>query len=314
MPSPVRQPNNVMRYHRSSRAFTLIEIMVAVFIGMVLLSVFLSYAPAALLQRAINREDEELNRLAAAFTLSLERDDLATENLSAVVGQVPAGVTPTAFSTSLVTPTTTATNDWFAKLGKVQGITVLPGTAPTRAQQPELARIVLNDRNRPRYLFVGPTAGEPNQQRFIICSVLADDALTLPPYSAASEFFEALWNHNFDTGAQGLPSYWTANLPADTQIAWSDGASDASNLSRLRIKRIVVPKFVVSVNNNHATISCWVYWNGNPGVQFAANTGAAVTNPIISGRQIRVTVGMTEATAVEKYRLNIRKNVSVTVE
>lgn len=296
-----------------SAGFSLIEILVCSFIVLILLSAALSFGPAALLQRAIDAEEAELGRLEAAFKLSLESSDFASTNLSAMPGELPGGGTATSFTSSLAAPTTTATNDWFAKLAHVQGITVQPGTAPTRQAQPALARIVLNDRGNPRYGFAAPT--ETDRQRFIICSVLGEPALTLPPYSATAAYFDALWNHDFNTNALTLPLYWSANLTTAQQTAWAGGEGGSSNLPRVRMRRISIPKFIVTVNNNHATSGCWVYWNGGGSrLQSLPGSGVLSTAGILEGRQVVVAIGSSEATAVEKYRINIRKHTSITVE
>jgi prepilin-type N-terminal cleavage/methylation domain-containing protein len=298
---------------RLSRGFTLIELLVCAFIMLILLSIGLSYAPSMLLQRAIDREDAELKKLSALFILSEESTDYAATNVTAVTGEVPSGVTATTFSTALTTPVTTATTDWFAKLANLQGISVSAGTAPTRTAQPALANILLNERGNPRYCFAAPA--ETDRQRFIICSIIGESALTLPTYAATSAFFDSLWNTDFNTNALALPSYWVTNLTATQQTAWSGAQGGGSHLPRVRVVRIAVPKFTLTVNNNHATTYCWVYWNGGGGrMQCDPGSGVSVSSYILEGRQVSVTFGATEATATEKYRINIRKNTSVTVE
>jgi type II secretory pathway pseudopilin PulG len=306
--------NKRQRYFDAASGFSLIELLVCSFIMMILLSAALSLGPAALLQRAIDAEDLELNRLEAAFLLSLESSDFDGTNLSAIPGELPMGGIATAFSSSLAIPTATAANDWFCKLAKVQGIAVDTRISPTRSAQPALSRILLNGRDNPRYCFIGPA--DDDRQRFILCSILGETALTFPSNCSDPLFFNALWNADFNTNATQLPEYWTTNLTALQQAAWTGAQGGGSNLPRVRLRRITIPKFSVTVNNNHATSGCWVYWNEGR-LESLAGTGVKLTpihNAILEGRQVVVKIGATELAALEKYRINLRKNTSVTVE
>jgi prepilin-type N-terminal cleavage/methylation domain-containing protein len=311
-------PNQRRGFSRGTAGFSLIELLVCSFILLILLSAALSLGPTTLLQRAIDAEDSELSRLETSFTLSLESSDFNGTNLSAIPGELPTGGFATAFSSSLAIPTGTAANDWFAKLAKVQGIIAQIGVAPTRAAQPALAKILLNGRDNPRYCFVAPA--EDDRQRFILCSILGETALTLPSNCSDPAFFDALWNADFNTNALGLPGYWITNLTAPQQAAWTGAQGGGSNLPRVRLRRITIPKFSVTVNNNHPTSGCWVYWNeGGKRLESLPGTGVTPTATsakiaILEGRQVVVKIGATELAALEKYRINLRKNTSVTVE
>lgn len=295
------------------RGFTLVEIMVVMSIVLVLATIMLRDTPARILQGQIDAEEALLDSFVADINRSFESTDYADRNIAAFAGTIPGTDSPTSFSTSLATPTNTASNDWFAKIGRLRGVTPAIGSAPSTSAQPELARIVFNDRGRTRYLFAGPTT-EGDHQRFLLVSILGDDALTLPTYSSSSTWFDAIWNHNFDTDQASLPSYWGSNLSADQQSAWLDGIGDGSNLRRLRLRRIVLPKFTVTINNNHTSENAYVYYNGALGMTTVAGEGTETTGPIYQGRRIVVQLGTSAGTAVQRYDWILRKDSTVTVE
>ena len=96
--------------------------------------------------------------------------------------------------------------------------------------------------------------------------------------------------------------------------AWTQGSGGLTQIHRLCIRRIVLPKFTVTVNNNHATDSAFISFNNTtPAFTAPANSGANVTPEILGGRLITINRG-TSLPGVEALRFRLRENATITVQ
>lgn len=299
-------------YRRVLRAFSLLEIVLVLFV-LGILATAMTPAVRDIIEN--NRREGELrtlDELADTITASFENTDLTNLNLAALPGTVGVTETPTQFSTSTVdSPTTTANSDWFAKVARLRGITPQIGTAPT--VQPELARIVFNGLGNPRLLIAAPN--ESGRQRFLILSLMArTDQLTLPAYETNSTWFDSIWNHDWENSTAQLPSLWPTRLTATQATAWTDGNGGLTQVHQLCVRRIVLPKYRVTVNNNHPTESAFVTFNNVPAAFTSpANSGASVTPEILGGRLVSIHRGST-APGVESLRFHVRENTTITLQ
>ena len=159
-------------------------------------------------------EARSLDELAATITGSFQSTDLTNLNLAALPGMIGPGDSPTAFSSSTSTAySNTAATDWFAKVARQRGITPQVGNPPTATVQPELARIAFNRTGNPRLLFAAPD--ETGRQRFLLVSLTAPATqLVLPAYENSTAWFDAFWNHDWESRGAGLPAYWSGRLTA----------------------------------------------------------------------------------------------------
>lgn len=299
---------------RPVRAFSLLEIVLVLFVlGIVAAAV----APS--LREVIERgrrdaEANALQELARAIESTFDATDLTGENVAAVAGSIGPSDVATRFSTSTsATSATTAAADWFAKVARAKGITPQIGAAPTAAAQPALAQIAFNALGNPRLLFAGPL--EAGRQRFLLVSLAARSGLlALPPYEANAAWFNALWNHDWESRTSPLPAYWNARLAPAQVAAWTAGGGGLTQVHRLCVRRIVLPRFTVTVNNNHPADSAFVSFN-NVSSAFTAppNSGANVTPEILGGRLITIHRG-TSLPGVEALRFRLRENATITVQ
>lgn len=300
-------------YHRR-HGFTLLEIVLVLFI-LGLLTAAMAPAVRDIIERG-QREAEArtLDELAATVTASFENTDLTNLNIAALPGTIGTADTATAFcATTSGGHATTATNDWFAKLGRLRGLSPQIGVAPSPAAQPELARLAFNSLGNARYLFAAPA--ESGRQRFILVSLVAPAGrLALPAYENNSAWFDAIWNHDWESRTAGLPAYWGSRLTAAQAAAWTSGPSGLTQVHKLGVRRVVLPKYRLTVNNNHPTEQAFVSFNNTAAAYTApANSGAGVTPEILGGRLVSINRGATPP-GVETLRFFIRENATVTLQ
>ena len=96
----------------------------------------------------------------------------------------------------------------------------------------------------------------------------------MPENDGTTAWFNAIWNTEWNTRYGTVPSYWSTIL-TPTQVAAWNGDANGSNLYRLRVIRIVLPRYVISISNTHPTANGYVYYN------------ESVSPLLTSGRQLR---------------------------
>lgn len=308
--------HRLLREHsvRAMHGFSLLEVVLVLFV-LGLLAAALAPSVRDIVERGRrDAESRTLDELTANITASFEQSDLTNLNLAALPGTIGPGDSATVFSTSTSTPyATTGASDWFAKLARLRGVTPQIGAAPTPTVQPELARIAFNSLGNPRLLIAGPS--EAGRQRFLLVSLMArNDQLVLPAYEANAAWFDAIWQHDFESRTATPPAYWSGRLTPAQLASWSSGSAGLTQVSRLCVRRIVLPKFRVTVNNNHPTEAAFVSYNNTPNAfSAAANSGASVTPEILGGRLVIINRG-TAWPGVEALRLTLRENPTITLQ
>lgn len=179
--------------------------------------------------------------------------------------------------------------------------------------QPELAKLAFNAVGNPRLLFAGPN--ETGQQRFLLVSLVArSEQLTPLPYDPSTGWFDSIWNHDWESRTAALPGYWQSNLAPPQVAAWQQGPAGLTQVNRLIVRRIVLPKYRVTVNNNHPTEQAFVSFNNTSNAfTAAANSGATSTPEILGGRLITINRGPAWP-GMEALRFHVRENATVTVQ
>lgn len=299
---------------RTIRGFSLLEIVLVLFVLGILAAAMVPAVRDIVEKGRREAELRSLDELADTITASFENTDLTNLNLAALPGTIGAGDAATTFTTSTSAGyTTTAATDWYAKVARLRGVTPLIGVAPSAAAQPALARIAFNALGNARLLIAAP--GEAGRQRFLLVSLMArSDQLSLPAYEANSAWFDAIWNHDWDNRAAALPAYWGGRLSQAQAAAWTLGGAGLTSVHRLCVRRIVLPKFRITVNNNHPTEQAFVSFNNTAAAHVAAaNSGAGVTPEILGGRLVSINRGATPP-GVETLRFFIRENATVTLQ
>lgn len=296
------------------RAFSLLEIVLVLFVLGVLAATLVPSVRDIVERSRGEAERRSLDELAATITASFENDDLNTLNVAALPGYIGSADTATAFSISTsATYSTTNNNSWFAKVGRLRGVTPQFGVAPTAAAQPALALIAFNPLGNPRLLFAAPD--ETGKQRFLIVSLMArTEQLVLPAYESSSAWFDAIWNNDWESRTAPPPSYWQSRLTPAQFAAWSQGTGGLTSAHRLCVRRIVLPKYRITINNNHPTSAAFVSFNNTSNAFTApANSGANTTPEILGGRLVIVNQGTTWP-GVEVLRLHLHSNDTVIVQ
>jgi len=299
---------------RTRRGFTLLEIVLVLFIFGILAAAMAPTVRDIVENGRRDAEGRTLNDLAAGIAGSFDNTDLTNLNIAALPGTIGPSDSATNFSiatSGIYGPT--ASTDWFAKLARLRGLTPQIGVVPSAPAQPALAQLTYNPLGNPRLLFVGPT--EPGRQRFLLVSLMArTDQLTLPPYEVSSAWFDAIWNQDWESRTAQPPAYWAGVLPAAQLAAWTQGTGGLTQVYRLCVRRIVLPKFTVTVNNNHPTDSAFVSFNNvSPAFTAPANSGANVTPEILGGRLITINRG-TSLPGVQALQFRLRENATITVQ
>ncbi len=309
---------------KTTRAFTLIEILAVCAIVAILASITLPSVTRTVKQNRIKGEDIALENLAQSITQSFENSDLNNINIASLGGTVPVGVSLTVFNTDVNgLPAVTTGNEWYIRLARLRG-NLVNNVVPTtvdRDTAPEIAKIALNASDQPRLLIPGPT-NEANVQRFLLISLMAPAGqLQLPPYDFTSAWFDEIWNYVFDSNGASTPSAWTSRLPPDKLAAWNTG-SGGTNLWLLRVKKITLRKCTITVNNTHAADTAVLYYNINqPDLSDATRVVVnplAPPNPvggILAGRAFvlrRLTIS--DGLEHESLRDIVRENATVTVQ
>lgn len=294
--------------------FTLIEILGVLLIVGLLAAIALPGVVRRYIDDQMKAEDQTLTLMQQDIVRSFDSEDMANSNIAALIGEIPGGITPTNFS-STVSPTYVGTNafDWFAKLATVRGLAVT-SAAPTTTYQPALASLLFNSYGRSRLLFLGPT--ETSQQRFLLVSIMArTEQLVLPQNDGTAAWFNAIWNTEWNTRYGTVPSYWSTILTPAQVAAWN-GDATGCNLYRLRVVRIVLPRYVLSVSNTHPTANGYVYYNesASPILTSAANSGVTVSSGIMGGRVVRIFKGASLATAVQTSQFTLRENTDILIQ
>lgn len=310
------QRDRLLRHHlrRGTRGFSLLEVVLVLFVLGLMAAALTPSVQEVITKGRRDAEARSLDELAATVTASFQETDLTNLNLAALAGTIGAGDSPTTFSSSTsASYTATGTTDWFAKVARLRGITPQIGSPPTAAAQPELARIAFNGVGNPRLLLAAPT--ESDRQRFLLVSLTAPGTqLVLPAYEANAAWFDAIWNHDWENRSGGLPAYWSGRLTAPQAAAWTAGSGGTTQIHRLVVRRITLPKFRFTVNNNHATETAWLSFNNTAQAFTApANSGANVTPEILGGRLITLNRG-TSWPGVEALRFHVSANDAVTLQ
>jgi Tfp pilus assembly protein PilE len=301
-------------HHKGSETggFSLLEIVLVLFVLAALAAVLTPSVRDIIERSRREAEARTMDELGATITASFENTDLTRLNLAALPGTIGATDAQTVFSVSTTTPYTTTENEaWFAKVARLRGITPQIGTAPSA--QPGLTQIAINPVGNARLLFAGPD--EAGRQRFLLISLVArSEQLSLPTYDVGSGWFDAIWNHDWEGRAATLPGYWQSRLTGPQVAAWHEGTGGLTQVHRLIVRRIVLPKYRVTVNSNHPTEQAFVSFNNVPNAFTApANSGAASTPEILGGRLITINRGPAWP-GLEALRFHLRENATVTVQ
>ena len=159
----------------SSRAFTILELIVVLAVIGALLAIAAPVIGFQITQNRVSAEMAALQNLATAAQASFESTDLEGTNLAALTGSVPTGTDTTNFSPSTspaYAPSAVNTYDWFVKVARQMGYSLQGTTFPAAAVPAPVATILYNPNNNARFMLLGP-ATEPTAQRFLIVSLIA---------------------------------------------------------------------------------------------------------------------------------------------
>lgn len=299
---------------RFEAGFSLLEIVLVLFILGILAAAMTPSVRDGIERGRREAEARNLEEIAGTITSSFEEEDLPNLNVAAMPGTIGAADTATSFSESTTAGyATTSDADWFAKVARLRGLTPQAGAPPSADRQPELARIAYNGVGNPRLLFAGPV--ETGRQRFLLMSVAAPSGeLVLPAYEAGAAWFDAIWNNDWESRTAQPPPYWSGRLSPAQLAAWSQGYGGTTQAHKLCVRRIVLAKYRITVNNNHATDAAFVSFNNSPDAfTAAAGSGATLTPEILAGRLVTINRGAAWP-GVEVLRFRLHENPTITLQ
>lgn len=300
----------------TARAFTLIEALIVVAIMAIVATITFSDSLEAVIRKKVENEDQALALIERDIRASFENPDFSETNIASLDKEIGSGDLPTTFSTSTnPSYTNTSKTDWFAKVARIRGTSVDTSKPPTRNQQPELSRILYNSTGHAR-LLVAHTQ-EQDKQRFMLISLMAHpDELSMPAYDGSDAWFDAIWNTDFTNRAQRLPNELQTSLTREQVDQWN-GDTSGTNLYHLRVKRITLPRYTITINNNHPSKAAWISANGGQyNLMSAANSGSITSTRLLGGRQIRVTCGdqTQPGTAQQTHLFLLREDAIIDVD
>lgn len=294
------------------RGFTLLELAVVTAIVGLLSLILLPSVAEQIEAMRMAAEDAQMDHLAKLMERSFQSTEPAT-NVSSI-SRHPLGRESswnTDFGADAVPANLAAT--WFAKLAALEGVAPRMGELALQ-DQPALWRVAANGVDRRRLLILGPE--EPGQQRYLLLSLLAplSAPLVIPENDGSVEWFDALWNHEWEGRGAAIPEDWLGRLTPDQVNAWMDGRGNSTRVGLLRVRRIVQPKLRLIVNNTHPLYTAWVDYEGVQAQLTSAPGSGVLTSPeILAGRLVVVRRGLA-APGAEACRFYIHEPTSVTVQ
>lgn len=300
------------QWRRVLRAFSLLEVVLVLFVIGALAAVLTPSVRDIIEKGRSDAERRTLAELADTIVASFQCTDLTNLNVAALPGTIGTSDSPTTFATSTNGYASVGATDWFAKVARLRGITPQAGALSASAQ-PEVFRIAFNAIGNARWLFAAPTEG--GRQRFLLVSLTArSEQLALPAYEANAAWFDAIWNHDWENRSANLPAYWSGRLTPAQFSAWTAGTGGLTQTHRLCVRRITLPKFRFTVNNNHVSENAWLSFNNTTQAFTApANSGANVSPEILGGRLITLNRGSTWP-GVEALRFHLQANDAATLQ
>jgi hypothetical protein len=294
-------------------AFTLLEIAVVTAILGLLTFLFLPSLADGIEAQRIEAERVALQALATEVERSFSIADPA-RNIAVLPSHTLGSAYATWFDVGGARPNSVSGAEWYAKLARLRGDTVVMGSVVSREAQTALYQLAWNAVDQPRQLWAGPE--EPGQQRYLFVSLVSplSAGLVLPPFDGTPAVFETLWNHDWENPSADFPSEWLERLSPDEIARWRSGRGSQSRAHCLRVQRLVQPKYRVLVNNTHATNSAWVDAEGVSGaVTSAPGSGVAVSQEFLAGRLISIRRGVA-APGNEVLRFHLHEETSVTIQ
>ncbi|AHF94616.1 hypothetical protein OPIT5_22105 [Opitutaceae bacterium TAV5] len=274
----------------TTRGFTLLEIALALLVLAVLTAALTPSITGSIRHRQVEAEQRVLSELADAITRSFESDDF-DENLAAMPGTIGWNDHWTEFSVTTGLPYFTGSpGHWPSKLSRLNGRP--PWDIATNASR------------NGRHLFAAPS--EPERQRFVLFSlVAAPGELALPEYTANPDWVDQIWRHNWEK-ADSLP-------PAEI-ARWMQGRAGTTQVYRFCVRRIILPKYTVTVNNTHPTDSVFVSFDHQENAFVVPpGAGSQTSRGIFAGRLITVRQGV-ESPDTVTLRFPLTRNATVTLQ
>jgi prepilin-type N-terminal cleavage/methylation domain-containing protein len=312
--------------------FTLIEIAVVTAIIGVLAMIMVPSLMERLKSARLDAEKASLAAFEEDIKRSFQNSDSDYNIDGAVITKDSSGFRSCPIMTDSTYPTTAATGDWFVKLGRLRGIASSGsiGQPVSEDQQKSLFELAYNSYLQPRMLIAGPTAEPGRRQRYLLISVMAPDSkglVILPRNNNPTDqaaWFDAIWNNNWENEGGALPAYWTNPstpnyLNTDEQAAWAQGSGGTTNCHCLIVKRIVQPKYTITVNNNDPNNYGWVSIGSlsNYVLTSSAGSGTAPALDELAGTLVIFSYGKLSTHPsgdTEAFRVNISENTAFNLQ
>lgn len=301
---------------RDAQGFTLVELAVVTAVIGVLSMMILPSLVDTVEARRLDAERAGLAVLDDDIRRSFQESDWS-RNLAAFAAEMPQELAQSATGFGACIPGAPAAGAaWYAKLGRMRGISVSVGTPISPDQQKSLYELAFNAYGQPRLLLAAPP--EPTQQRYLLLSLAAPQSkgLELPANDGSVAWFDAIWNNNWEDEGGGLPEYWAGRLPLAQQQAWLSGRGTTTNCHRLIVRRMVQPRFSITLNNSHQGMMGWADVGGRPKQVLIGGAGAPVTvDGFLAGSLVIFWRASTNppTPGSEVFRIHLNDNTTFTV-
>lgn len=309
--------------NRKLHGFTLIEIAVVTAIIGILAMIVTPAFVEVLEAKRIEAEKASFASFEEDIKRSFQDSDWS-RNIAAFASAMPSALA-TQYATNFGScPVGTLANDsaWYVKLGRMRGIAPDLGAPITADQQKSLFDLAYNGCGQPRLLIAGPS--ETNQQRYLLISLMApaSKGLVIPTNDGTTAWFDAIWNNNWENEGGSIPTDWTSpSRLSSTEITnWMTGRGTTTNCHLLVVKRILQPKYTITVNNTHPTYYGWVDANGRTDeITSVSGSGPSPAAPAtyyaLAGSSVVFRRGLLSSyPGTEAYRIHINDNTTFMVQ
>lgn len=203
---------------------------------------------------------------------------------------------------------------WYVKLTRLRGVTPSIGTPVSAEHQKAVYDVAFNSFGKARLLIAGPA--EPNQQRYLLVSLLAPETtgLVIPANDGSADWFDAIWNGDWENESAGLPQAWMNRLSETQQKAWLAGRGQTTHCHQLVVRRLVQPRYTVTLNNAHPTFSGCAQIAGRlPLHEIEPNDPPKMIPGVLAGSLVVFRRGPAN-NEVEVFRIHLNDNTAFTVQ
>jgi type II secretory pathway pseudopilin PulG len=229
-----------------------------------------------------------------------------------------------------VTGITPDPNAWYGKLGVLRGMNVAysQGSQWDDINDHEIRHYAVNTFKMARVFLVRPS--EAGVQRYMLISICLPPSrgVVWPSDDGSNAYFDNIWNNQWGFESSTVPADWHSRLSTAEINLWNTKMRGKTNAGCVLVEKISVPKYKLTINNQHLTSNAYAFWDGYDTsvitsaavkltVQHRNVTGAPRTDTsieILAGRRIVVRQGPDLSNTDEQMDFILRETSTVTLQ